>query len=98
MARRVEASILLPGMLQVVAGSARVRVEAATLAEALEELYGKVPALRFHLCEDSGGFRVHVLCFHNDRNTRELKSLDVPLAAGDEISFVQAISGGVDGG
>lgn len=97
MARRVSVAVLIPGMLQAVAGAARLRVQAATLAEAIEEAYRVVPALRFHLCEDDGAFRPHVLCFHNEKNTRELKSLDVPLRAGDEIAFVQAISGGESG-
>jgi len=94
MSRRVPVTVLLPGMLQAVAGTAKLRVEATTLADALEEAYRQVPALRFHLCEDTGAFRMHVLCFHNGANTREMKSLDVPLAEGDEIAFVQAVSGG----
>lgn len=94
MARRVTVDVLIPGMLHAVVGSTRLRVEAATLAKAIEEAYRLAPALRFHLCEDTGEFRPHVLCFHNERNTRELKSLDVPLREGDEIAFLQAISGG----
>ncbi len=94
MATHGKASILLPGMLHAIAGTSRVQVEAATLAGALEELYRQIPALRHHLCEDSGRFRMHVLCFHNGQNTREMRNLDVSLRDGDEIAFLQAISGG----
>ena len=84
-------TILLPKVLDPSIGTSRIRVEARTLAAALEEAYRRHPALRFHLCEDSGAFRVHVLCFHNGNNARDL---DVPLDDGDEISILQAISGG----
>ena len=75
-------------------GKTCLRLEARTLKGALEEAYRELPALRFHLCEDSGEFRVHVLCFHNGNNTRDMRSMDVALKAGDEIAIVQAISGG----
>lgn len=81
-------------MLHAIVGAKKLRVEAATVAGAIEAAFAKAPALRFHLCRDSGAFRPHVLCFHNDTNTRELESLDVPLRDGDEITFLPAISGG----
>lgn len=84
----------LPAPLHSVAGAKRLRVEAATLQGALDAAFAAVPALRYHLCDDAGKLRMHVLCFLNDRNTREMATLDVPLADGDEITFVPAISGG----
>jgi molybdopterin converting factor small subunit len=35
-----------------------------------------------------------VLCFHNRTNTRWLQSLDVPVAEGDTLTILQAVSGG----
>lgn len=84
-------TVVLPKVLEESIGATRLRVEAATVGGALEAAYRRHPALRFHLCEDSGAFRVHVLCFHNGARPR---SLDAPLADGDEIEIVQAISGG----
>ena len=52
-------TVLLPSVLREVASSGRFRVTAATVREALDEVYRRVPALRFHLCEPDGGFRVH---------------------------------------
>jgi len=95
MPRRITIDVVLPSVLHLVVGAKRLRVEAATLADAIEEAFLAAPALRFHLCEDSGKFRPHVLCFHNETNTRDLKTLDVALREGDEIVFVPAISGGV---
>ncbi|KAF0243001.1 MAG: activator of Hsp90 ATPase 1 family [Planctomycetota bacterium] len=85
-------------MLKNIAGAARLRVEAATAAEALEEVYRRVPALRFALCDDSGELRMHVLCFVNDRSTRDIGTMDVPLRDGDEIAILQAVSGGSGAG
>ncbi len=87
-------TLVLPVLLRDIVGSVELRVHASTLEEALEEAYRRCPALRFHLCEKNGTFRAHVLCFHNDVNTRDMKSLDVPVAAGDRISILQAVSGG----
>ncbi|MEK7465918.1 MAG: MoaD/ThiS family protein [Planctomycetota bacterium] len=86
--------VLIPSMLHAIVGSKKLRVEAATLAGAIEATFLAAPALRFHLCEDNGKFRPHVLCFLNENNTREMKSLLVELKEGDEIAFVPAISGG----
>lgn len=88
------ADVHFPAMLHAIVGAKKLRVEAATLAGAIEAAFAKAPALRFHLCGDGGRFRPHVLCFHNETNTRELDSLDVPLKDGDEITFLPAISGG----
>jgi molybdopterin converting factor small subunit len=69
-----------------------VQVEARTLREAIDAALAAAPALRHHLCEEDGRFRTHVLCFHNETNTRDLASLDVPLKEGDVITFAQAVS------
>ena len=83
--------IVLPKLLHDAVGASIVRVQAKTLRQAFEEAYRKVPALRFQLCGDDGSFRAHVLCFLNGENMR---SLDVPVDEGDEISILQAVSGG----
>lgn len=87
--------IELPGLLRPAAdGGASLRVEARTLRGALDALVGRHPALRVHLFDEQGALRQHVLCFHNRTNTRWLETLDVPLAEGDTITFLQAVSGG----
>jgi len=89
------ATVQLPGLLAPFAGGGRtVTVEADTLGGALDDLVRRHPALRVHLFDESGGFRRHVLCFHNEENTRWLEGLDGRLAVGDVITIVQAVSGG----
>jgi molybdopterin synthase sulfur carrier subunit len=85
----------LPSVLEPIIGQRReIRVEAETLAGALEALVADRPALRTHLFDESAGFRQHVLCFHNGVNTRWLDGVDRPVADGDTITILQAVSGG----
>jgi adenylyltransferase/sulfurtransferase len=88
-------TIQLPSLLsRVVDVPAAIRVEAGTLADALAALTAAHPGLRVHLLDEEGGLRQHVLCFHNDTNSRWLPSHDVPLADGDTVTILQAVSGG----
>lgn len=83
-----------PSLLQSVLGVEEVSVEGDTLAEALESAYTKLPVLRGHLCDESGAFRPHVLCFLNDVNSRWLDVASQQLREGDRITILQAVSGG----
>ena len=74
--------------------SREVAVEAGSLADALRRLVDAHPPLAVHLFDESGGLREHVLCFHNETNTRWLDSLAIELAPGDRIAILQAVSGG----
>jgi molybdopterin converting factor small subunit len=87
-------TVILPRMLADVLGEETLHVQAATVAEAMEAVYARLPALRHHLCEESGEFRMHVLCVHNGVATRESGSLRGRTKEGDEIRILQAISGG----
>jgi adenylyltransferase/sulfurtransferase len=73
----------------------RFTLEATTLADALARLVQEYPLLRRHLYDEAGQLRQHVLIFYNDDNIKWLANLDVPLKAGDRLSVVQAVSGGV---
>lgn len=84
-------TVILPKMLAEAHGKGRIDLQAATLRGALDTLFAGAPALRFHLCEDSGRFRTHILCFLNDDR---MLDLEARLSDGDRIAFVQAISGG----
>jgi molybdopterin synthase sulfur carrier subunit len=88
-------TIELPSLLSTVLGG-RDRVEArgATLRAALDDACRELPGLRVHLYDEAGAFRQHVLCFLNGTNTRWLAGTDPPLADGDSITILQAVSGG----
>jgi molybdopterin synthase sulfur carrier subunit len=84
----------LPSLLRNVLGTASLSLEGSTLDEALEDAYAQLPGLRIHLCDESGRFRRHVLCFLNDVNTRWLDGDNPRLNEGDCITILQAVSGG----
>ncbi|HYE99240.1 MAG TPA: MoaD/ThiS family protein [Planctomycetota bacterium] len=86
--------VVLPAMLADVLGERVLDVEADTVVGALEAVYARIPVLRHHLCDESGGLRTHVLCVHNGVSTRESGGLGGRVRDGDEIRILQAISGG----
>jgi sulfur-carrier protein len=94
MAAAPRVTVILPRMLADVLGEETLHVQASTVAEAMEAAYERLPALRHHLCDESGDFRVHVLCVHNGVATRETGHLRGRTKEGDEIRILQAISGG----
>lgn len=87
-------TVELPSLLGNVLSRGSLAVEGGTLHEALEDAYAQLPGLRGHLCDESGHFRRHVLCFVNEVNTRWLDGQDPPLHDGDCITILQAVSGG----
>ncbi len=85
----------LPTMLANVSGGARrVEIEGRTCKEALEDAFRRHPALKVHILDEAGELRRHVLCFHNEINTRWEETLDRELADGDTLTILQAVSGG----
>jgi molybdopterin converting factor small subunit len=88
-------TVELPSVLaQVCGGQRSLDLDATTLAGALERLSVEHPVLRVHLFGEDLALRQHVLCFHNGTNTRWLDTLEQPLADGDTITILQAVSGG----
>ncbi|MHC4947338.1 MAG: MoaD/ThiS family protein [Planctomycetota bacterium] len=88
-------TVELPSLLSpLVGGQARLTVEAVTLRGALDAAVARHPSLAVHLFDETGGLREHVLCLHNGANSRWRGSLDVPVATGDVVTVLQAVSGG----
>jgi sulfur-carrier protein len=68
-----------------------VDADGATLAEVLLDLDGRYPGLRFRMVDEQGRVRKHMKIFVNDESVRDL---DTPIDARDEITIMQALSGG----
>src|SRR5205814_1725165 len=82
--RVMHISVTVPSLLRDCTGDQRdFTLEAGTVAEALREMLGRYPLLRFHLYDDAEKLRPHLLIYYNDQNIAWLESLDVPLSAGD---------------
>lgn len=88
-------TIHLPSVMDpIVNGTRKVVVDAQSIKAALDALVALHPELEVHLFDETGSFRTHVLCFLNDTNTRWLSSLEETVKDGDELTILQAVSGG----
>lgn len=70
------------------------QVGAATLAGALDAAFHAAPQLRGYVLDEQGAVRKHVAVFVNGRMIPSRSQLGVPLAAGDTVMVIQALTGG----
>jgi molybdopterin converting factor small subunit len=68
-----------------------VEADGATVAELLHDLDRQFPGLRFRMVDEQHRLRKHMKVFVNDESVRDLAT---PVSAGDEITIMQALSGG----
>ena len=68
-----------------------VEAEGATVAAVLDDLDARYPGLRFRMVDEQNQIRKHMKVFVNDESVRDLST---PLADGDEVTIMQALSGG----
>jgi molybdopterin synthase sulfur carrier subunit len=77
-----------------VGGASELRIAAPTIQRALDSLEAGQPALYRNLCDETGALRRHLNVFVNSDNIRDLRGKETPLAEGDVIAFLPAVSGG----
>jgi len=70
------------------------QVEAPTLRTALDAALQAAPALRGYVLDEQGSVRKHVAVFVNARMIANRGGLDLPLASGDKVMVIQALTGG----
>ncbi len=81
-------------LAQITGGERSFEVRAGTLREALEGLIEQQPALGYHLFDEAGRMRRHILCFCNEEYRRGRDGLDAEVRPGDTITIVNSVSGG----
>jgi sulfur-carrier protein len=85
-------TVTLPTMLAGLIGGARtVEVEGASVGGVLDDLFRAHPELRVHVLDERGEMRRHVRCFHG---AAVVDDLGRPVRSGDEVTILQAVSGG----
>ena len=91
-----QVTVALPALLKPFAGQmGKIPLQADTVHGALMTLCGRYPALRTLILDEQGALRTHVLCFHNENNTRwSAEGLTRPLKTGDQLTIIQAVAGG----
>jgi molybdopterin converting factor small subunit len=88
-------TVRLPSLLAaMIRGERAVAVDATTLRGAIDAAVRRHPELRVHLFDERGALRPHVLVFLGERDSRFLPGGDGPVADGDEVTILQAVSGG----
>ena len=76
------------------AGVSEIALSATSLRAMLEELEQRHPALHRSICDETGTVRRHINLFVNTNHMRDRNGLDTPLAPGDEVTILPAVSGG----
>src|SRR6266851_360532 len=75
-------------------GAPRVDCSAATIAEALNELTSRFPALSRHVRDDQGQIRQFLNVYLNEEDIRFLGGESCALKEGDRVLLVPSIAGG----
>ena len=86
--------ILTRALASQVDGRLTYEVAADSVRAALDEVFAEHPVLQRYLLDDRGQLRPHVNVFVNEDLVRDHRGLSDPLAAGDRIHVLQAVSGG----
>lgn len=68
-----------------------VEAEGATVDELLTDLDRMHPGIRFRMVDERGRLRRHMKVFVDDESVRDLTT---PVTAANEITIMQALSGG----
>ena len=71
-----------------------IALEATTVAEVVRGLEALAPGLGFYICDERGRLRTHVNIFVGKQLIRDRAGLTDPVASGDEVHVLQALSGG----
>src|SRR5258708_3724349 len=75
-----------------------VEANGATIGELLADLTTKHAGLKAHLYNEQGKLRSFVNVYLNDEDIRYLQKEQTPVSAGDTISIIPSVAGGVDPG
>lgn len=85
----------VPGPLRPYCGGAsQIALAAATVRAVLEHLERDEAALYRNVCDETGAVRRHLNVFVNADHVRDRSGLDTPLAPGDVVTILPAVSGG----
>ena len=83
-----------PVLRENTGGSRTVEVAGKTVAEALDDLFEKHPALRDRVTE-GGHLSRFINVYVNDRDVRYRDGLETAIGAGDTIILLPAMAGGL---
>ncbi|MCE9555161.1 MAG: MoaD family protein [Planctomycetes bacterium] len=89
-----EVRVIIPSELRSLAGDdTEFRIAAGDVRWLLNELARQHPQVHVRLCDEQGEPRPHINVFLNDHCLAR-SELNAPLAAGDVVTILPAVSGG----
>jgi molybdopterin converting factor small subunit len=93
-----EISVVLPGVLQPLAGGQSILTVPAegplTVRRLLETATGDYPVLARRLRDETGALRRYVNIYVNGDEVRRLQGLETEVGAGQEVLVIQSVAGG----
>jgi molybdopterin converting factor small subunit len=88
-------TIHIPAVLRACCeGASKLSLSAMSMRAVIEEIERSHPALYRSICDETGAVRRHVNLFVNTWHMRDREGLDTPLAPGDVVTIMPAVSGG----
>jgi sulfur-carrier protein len=93
-----EISVVLPGVLQPLAGGQSILTTpadgAVTVGSLLDSVTGTYPVLARRLRDETGALRRYVNIYVNGEEVRRLRGLETEVSAGQEVLIIQSVAGG----
>jgi molybdopterin converting factor small subunit len=84
---------LAPVLRASAGGSKQVSAEGSTLAEVLDDLYARFPALKEQI-QPGDELSRYINVYVNDQDVRFLKGLETQVGTGDTVTLLPAMAGG----
>ncbi|MCL4371563.1 MAG: MoaD/ThiS family protein [Chloroflexi bacterium] len=85
---------LLGGMRALTGGASTLEAEGHTVAGVIDSLEAQHPGIEEHLRAPDGGLLRTVNAYVNGDDVRFARGIDTPVADGDTVSFLVALTGG----
>ncbi|MDQ0616137.1 MoaD/ThiS family protein [Arthrobacter globiformis] len=93
-----EISVVLPGVLQPLAGGQSILTTpadgAVSVGWLLDSVTGTYPVLARRLRDETGALRRYVNIYVNGEEVRRLRGLETEVSAGQEVLIIQSVAGG----
>jgi molybdopterin converting factor small subunit len=87
--------VRFPALMKFYVGNqSEFRVAGATVAELIDNVVARYPALKTHLFESNGKLRRHFNIFVNGEHIRELGGLETVLMDDDKVIVMVSAAGG----
>ncbi len=88
-------TVFIPPVLRAsVGGAKQVSAQGSTLAEVLEDLFGRFPGVKEQVLTPDGGLNTFVNVYVNNEDVRFLKGLATPVGPNDTVRLLPAMAGG----